>query len=70
MTSTIVNLILAGVLGTIAIVLVYQVVQGAFYTNGNYTGPEGILAAIVPLIAPVIGVAVIILIFMLLSKLT
>ena len=70
MTATIVNLILAGVLGAIAIVLVYEVVQGAFYTAGNYTGPTGILSAIVPLIAPVIGVAVIVLIFMLLSKMT
>lgn len=70
MTATIVNLILAGVLGAIAVVIVYEVVQGAFYTNGNYTGPSGILSAIVPLIAPIVGVAVIILIFMLLAKLT
>lgn len=65
-TTTIVNLILAGVLGAIAIVIVYNVVSGAT-PDGGWTG---ILAAIMPLIAPVVGVAVIVLIFMLLSKLT
>lgn len=70
LTATIVNLILCGVLGAVAIVIVYQVVQSAFYTNGNWTGPPGILEAIVPLIAPIVGVAVIVMIFMLLSKMT
>ena len=65
-TATIVNLILAGVLGSIAIVIVYQVVDGAT----PEAGWTGILAAIMPLIAPVVGVAVIVLIFMMLSKLT
>jgi len=65
-TQTIVNLILAGVLGAVAIVLVYEVVDGAT----PEAGWTGILAAIMPLIAPVVGIAVIVLIFMMLSKLT
>jgi uncharacterized membrane protein YcjF (UPF0283 family) len=66
MTGTVVNLILAGVLGSIAIVIIYDVVTNS-EPEGGWTG---ILAAIMPMIPVVAGVCVIVLMFMLLSKLT
>lgn len=66
MTGSIVNLILAGVLGSIAIVIVYNTVTGSEPEGGW----DGILSAIMPMIPVVTGVVVIVLMFMLLTKLT
>lgn len=66
MATTIVNCLIAGVLGAIAIVIVNDVVGNAEPTEGW----TGVLAAVMPMIPVVVGVVVIVGMFMLLTKLT
>jgi len=61
MVSTIVNALIAGILGAIAIVVVSEIVD-------QFELSDPILAVIVPIIPVVIGVVVIVGMFMLLTQ--
>lgn len=62
MVTTIVNCLVAGILGALAIVIVSEIVESFMLT-------DPILAVIVPIIPVVIGVVVIVGMFMLLTRL-
>lgn len=62
MVGTIINALVAGILGSIAIVIVSEIVD-------SFTLTDPILSVIVPIIPVVIGVVVIVGMFMLLTRL-